>query len=162
MYRRSGRDKRRMEDAMCHTRSNLPPVVRRMLERDFYPHPVTDPITLIQTHISYVLLTGQYAYKVKKPVNLGFLDFTTLESRRHFCLEEVRLNRRGAPDIYLEVLPICLEGDAFRLGGEGTAVEYAVKMRQFQHDALFSVLLPQGRVSAELTEVLGKAVAAYH
>ena len=147
---------------MGHVRSDLPPVVRRMLERDFYPHPVTDPITLIQTHISYVLLTGQYAYKVKKPVNLGFLDFTTLQSRQHFCLEEVRLNRRGAPDIYLEVLPICREGDGFRLGGRGTAAEYAVKMRQFPHDALFSVLLPQGRLSADLVEELGKAVAGYH
>ncbi len=85
--------------------ASLPPVVRRMLDPDFYPHPTVQPIRLIQTHISYVVLTGTYAYKVKKPVNLGFLDFSGLQQRKHFCHEELRLNRRGRPDCTLMFCP---------------------------------------------------------
>ena len=89
-----------------HDDPRLPSFIRRMLRPEFYPHPVEEPIRLVQTHISYVLLTGLYAYKVKKAVNLGFLDYSTLERRRHFCEEEVRLNARGAPGLYLGVVPI--------------------------------------------------------
>ncbi|NJO67207.1 MAG: adenylyl-sulfate kinase, partial [Leptolyngbyaceae cyanobacterium RM1_405_57] len=98
--------------------SKLPPVIQQMMQPNFYPHSVQEPIQLIQTHISYVLLTGEYAYKLKKPLNFGFLDFSTLEQRHHFCLEELRLNERGAPGIYLEVLPISQIGDQLHLGNE--------------------------------------------
>jgi len=83
------------------TETNLPALIEQMLQPEFYPHGVTEPIQLIQTHISYVLLTGDYAYKLKKPANFGFLDFSTLEKRKHFCEEELRLNQRGAGELYL-------------------------------------------------------------
>lgn len=97
------------------TETALPALIQQMLQPGFYPHPVT-PIQLVQTHVSYILLTGDYAYKVKKPVNYGFLDFSTLDKREHFCHEEIRLNQRGAADLYLEVLPITETAGRFRLG----------------------------------------------
>ncbi len=80
------------------TEATLPALIEQMLQPGFYPHAVTEPIQLVQTHISYVLLTGDYAYKIKKPANFGFLDFSTLEKRQHFCHEELRLNQRGAAE----------------------------------------------------------------
>ena len=89
------------------------------LERpECYPHPVAD-IRVIETHISWVLLTGSYAYKIKKPVNLGFVDFSTLDLRRRYCEAELRLNRRFAPELYLDVVPICGDAKAPRIGGDG-------------------------------------------
>lgn len=143
--------------------NNLPPVIRQMLRPGFYPHPTSSRIILSQTHISYVLLTGPYAYKVKKPVNLGFLDFTTLERRRHFCEEELRLNCRGAPGLYVDVVAIAGTGEGVaRLGGEGPAVEYAVRMRQFPQEALLSSQLEAGLLGEADLEVLAGAVADYH
>src|SRR5690606_26577817 len=84
-----------------------------------------------ETHISWVLLDGTHAWKLKKPVRLGFLDFAELPTRRRFCDEELRLNRRLAPQLYLDVVPIAGSVDAPRLGGDGDAIEYAVKMREF-------------------------------
>src|SRR2546428_12368432 len=111
--------------------SRLPPFVRAMLRPEFYPHPIEAPVLLVQTHISFVLLTGPFAYKVKKAVDLGFLDFSTLDRRLHFCQEELRLNARGAPGLYLDVLPI-IETSAgqFELTGGGEAGEYAPPVRQ--------------------------------
>jgi hypothetical protein len=128
------------------TETNLPNFILQMLQPGFYPHPVTEPIQLIQTHISYVLLTGDYAYKLKKPANFGFLDFSTLEKRHHFCQEELRLNQRGAGELYLEVLPVTLVGEQYHLGGTGEAVEYTVKMRQFPQETLFSELFASGNL----------------
>lgn len=142
----------------------LPPVIRAMLRPEFYPHPVAaGRLRLVQTHASYVLLTGDFAYKVKKPVDLGFLDFTTLARRRHFCEEEVRLNRRGAPGMYLGVVSIT-SGPARSLvfGGDGPAVEYAVKMRQFPEAALLSGALARGELSESDAVALAATVAAYH
>ncbi|MBD2312359.1 AAA family ATPase [Desertifilum sp. FACHB-1129] len=145
------------------TETSLPPVIRQMLKPDFYPHPAQEPIHLEQTHVSYVLLTGEYAYKLKKPVNFGFLDFSTLELRRHFCQEELRMNQRGAPDLYLEVVAISQDGDRFYLGeGEGEVVEYAVKMRQFPQEALFSGMFEKNELTEELMQRLGQVVAEFH
>ncbi|MEB3358491.1 MAG: AAA family ATPase [Synechococcales bacterium] len=141
---------------------NLPSVIQQMLQPDFYPHPVQASIQLIQTHISYILLTGDYAYKVKKPLNFGFLDYSTLEQRQHFCQEELRLNQRGAPEIYLEVLPITQSGSTYRLEGSGSAVEYTVKMRQFPQEAILSQMFDRGELSAELLERLAKVIADFH
>ena len=80
-------------------------LIRSLQRRDLFPHPVQQ-FDVRETHISWVLLTGLYAYKIKKPLDLGFLDFSTLENRRHFCEEEVRLNKRLADDLYLEVVAI--------------------------------------------------------
>ena len=100
-----------------------------------------DYIRVLQTHISYIFLTGRYAYKIKKPVNFGFLDFTTLDKRRFYCEEEVRLNRRLCGDMYIGVLPITYSSGKFRIGGSGKPVEYTVKMRELPHEALMSELL---------------------
>ncbi len=144
------------------TESFLPPLIQQMTQPEFYSHPVTEPIQLVQTHVSYVLLTGEFAYKVKKPVNFGFLDFSTLEKRKHFCEEELRLNQRGAAELYLEVLPITQEGDRFRLGGTGEVVEYVVKMQQFPAGTLFSDLFDQGKLTGELLERLAQVLAQFH
>jgi len=112
----------------------LPRLIEAMLCPEFYPHPVHEPIRLVQTHISYVLLTGQHAYKLKKPVNLGFLDFSSLEKRHFYCTEEVRLNSLYSPALYLEVLSIAKRGGHFAFGTDtefDTIVEYAVHMREF-------------------------------
>ncbi len=140
----------------------LPSLIKLMMQPEFYPHAVTEPIQLIQTHISYVLLTGDYVYKVKKPVNFDFLDFSTLSARHHFCQEELRLNHLLAPEIYLEVLPITQTGQKFILGGEGEPQEYVLKMRQFPQDSLLRKMLKQGKLTKELMEQLGRMVAQVH
>lgn len=144
------------------TEATLPALIQQMLQPGFYPHAVTEPIQLIQTHISYVLLTGDYAYKLKKPVNFGFLDFSTLDKRQHFSQEELRLNQRGAGELYLEVLPITQVGEQYQLGGTVEAVEYALKMRQFPQESLLSTLFEEGNLNETHLEELGRVVAQYH
>jgi uncharacterized protein len=149
------------------TDTALPALIQQMLQPEFYPHSVAEPIQLIQTHVSYILLTGDFAYKVKKPVNYGFLDFSTLEKREHFCHEEIRLNQRGAGELYLEVLPIAQVGDTYHLGKTATSLEaavaeYVVKMQQFPAGTLFSDLFEQGTLTEELLVRLAKELAAFH
>lgn len=143
-------------------KNQLSPLIEAMLQPGFYPHPVTSPVQLIQTHVSYVFLTGDYAYKVKKTVNFGFLDYSTLEKRLHFCQEELRMNRRSAPELYLEVLPICQEGGAYQLGGKGEIVEYVLKMLAFNQDDLWSARFASGLIGETDMEELGKVVAHFH
>src|SRR5438874_6128528 len=119
-------------------------------------------VTAIETHISYVLLTGTYAYKIKKAVDFGFLDFTTLAARRFFCEEELRLNRRLAPELYLAIVPITGSIEAPRMGGDGPVLDYAVKMREFPQDALASRLLARGELGTGDIDALAKAVARFH
>ena len=126
-----------------------------------YPHPV-QRVELVETHISWVLLTGDYAYKIKKPVNLGFLDFTTLDSRRHYCAEELRLNRRLAPALYLDVVPITGTPRSPAFAGSGPPIEYAVKMRQFAQSALLDSALARGEVGAEVIAQLARTIAEFH
>ncbi|MFB2937713.1 AAA family ATPase [Aerosakkonemataceae cyanobacterium BLCC-F154] len=142
--------------------TNLPPVIQEMLKPGFYPHPVKEPIKLIQTHVSFVLLTGDYAYKLKKAVNFGFLDYSTLELREHFCRQELEMNKRGAAEIYLQVLPITQGDNKFELAGSGEAVEYALKMCQFPQDNLLINLFQQGKLTEEMVEDLGRLVAQFH
>ncbi|EDX72031.1 hypothetical protein MC7420_7511 [Coleofasciculus chthonoplastes PCC 7420] len=137
-------------------------LIHQMKQPDFYPHPVQTPIDLIQTHVSYVFLTGDYAYKVKKAVNFSFLDFSTLEKREHFCWQELQMNKPQAPEIYLNVLPISQKGDRLILGDDSQPVEYALKMRQFPQDALFSTRFEQGKLTATDMENLGRVVAEFH
>ena len=122
-----------------------------------FREPTTD-IQHLQTHISHVILAGEYVYKIKKPLNLGFLDFSTLEQRRHCCEEELRLNRRLAPALYLEVVPVTGTLEYARFGGAGAALEYAVKMRRFSQDELLSRHLPD----RETLERLAVQVAEFH
>lgn len=144
------------------TQTDLPALIEQMMRPGFYPHPVTEPIQLLQTHVSYVFLTGDYAYKVKKPVNFGFLDFSTLERRQHFCLEELGMNQPIAPEIYLEVLPIAQADGKFVLGSAAQPVEYALKMCQFPQDTLFINLFEQGKLTEAHMEELGRIVAQFH
>ena len=136
-------------------------VVQSMMDPKTYDEKV-DRVRMIQTHISWVFLTGKYAYKVKKPVNFGFLDYTTLEKRRHFCAEEVRLNSRFSPEMYLGVLPIAREDGGFRINGAGDAVEYTVKTLEMPQDALLSNRLKDGRVDADMIGDIAKTVASFH
>lgn len=142
--------------------SSLPPLIQQMLQPDFYPHSVVEPIELMQTHISYVLLTGEFVYKIKKPVNFGFLNYSTLELRSHFCQEEIRLNQRGAAELYLEVVSLTKDGDKYQLNGRGEVIEYAVKMRQFSQENLLSNLLERDKVTPEAIARLGYTVAQFH
>lgn len=125
-----------------------------------YPHPV-ERFEVIETHISWVLLTGPYAYKIKKPMDFGFLDFTSLDKRRFYCNEELRLNQRLTDDLYLEVLPITGSEEAPRIGGDGEAIEYLLKMRQFPQDNLLAAIQGRGELSNqhidELAEQIGRA-----
>jgi len=116
----------------------------------------------IETHISSVILSGGFAYKIKKPLDFGFLDFTTLERRRHFCTEELRLNRRLAPQIYLDVVAITGSITAPELGGRGEPIEYAVRMRRFSQDALLSHLAASRDLPMAIVEALAARVADFH
>jgi aminoglycoside phosphotransferase family enzyme/predicted kinase len=119
----------------------------------FYGPHVTS-VQLLQTHISYVALTGTYAYKIKKPVNFGFLDFSTLDKRKYFCLEELRLNKRLCPEMYLDVLPITKRDNTLALDGDGTIVEYALKMKEFPQECIMTNMLQQGKISEETIDHL--------
>ena len=126
-----------------------------------YPHPVGS-ISILETHISFIVLTGTFAYKIKKPVDFGFLDFTTLEKRRFFCQEELRLNARLAPQIYLDVVPIGGTGEAPRVGEGAQAIEYAVKMLEFPQEALADRTLARGELTARHMDLLAARVAEFH
>ena len=121
-----------------------------------------EPVEMVETHISWVLLAGDYAYKIKKAVDLGFLDFSTLEKRRFYCAEELRLNRRLAPDLYLEVVPIAGSADHPVLNGPGPAVEYAVKMRRFPQACLLDQVLLRGELTPESIDAIARRIADFH
>jgi len=138
---------------------------QEMLRPDFYPHEVQDPIKEITTHISHVFLTGEYAYKIKRPVDFGFLDFHTIDQRKFFCLEELRLNKRFSKVLYLEVLPIYNSSEKGFFLGEAkdlTPVDWTLKMRQFPQSALFSHLLEESNLKISDLEKLGKKLAQFH
>ncbi len=115
-------------------------LVSQMSQGTFYPHAVTDPITLIKTHSAIIFLTGDYAYKIKKPVNFGFLDFSTLPRRKQFLEKELQLNQEISPEIYREVLPISQQENKFILGESSNIKDYVLKMQQFPQEALLSYL----------------------
>ena len=128
---------------------------------EFYPHPVSE-IEKRETHISKVFLTGRYVYKIKKPVDLGFLDFTTLEKRRYYCHQEVTLNRRLAPDVYLDVIPITLQDNRYFLAGSGLPVEYAVKMRQLPDDCSMRRMLRRGEIDKTKIHQLAQKLVDFY
>ncbi len=139
----------------------LPDVIEGLLLPSAYDHPV-ERVELIQTHISYVLLAGDFAYKVKKPLDLHFLDYSTLERRRLMCEEEVRLNRRLCAEAYLGVSTIVRHGDAYRIGGPGEAVEYAVKMNRMPQERMLPQLLARGEATQTHVRMLARRIAAFH
>jgi len=117
---------------------------------------------LVQTQMSFLFLSGDYVYKIKKPVDLGYLDYTTLEKRRFFCQQEIELNRRLCPDVYLEVVAIVSSRGQIHLGGKGKIIEYAVKMKQLPQERMMDRLLPQDLVTEEMVLRVAEKLAAFH
>jgi len=141
--------------------STLPFTVEALLEPQAFPHR-PQRIELVQTQMSLIYLTGEYVYKVKKPVNLGYLDYTTLEKRHFFCCKELELNRRLCPDAYLAVIPIVKENGGLRVEGQGEVIEYAVKMRQLPGGRMMDVLLPRGQVTPEMVARVVERLVSFH
>lgn len=139
----------------------MDPLIAALLNPKAYPHP-TGSIALKETHISWVFLTGPFAYKIKKPVSLGFVDFSDPNQRRHFCQEELRLNQRLAPEIYLDVVDIHGPVTQAHVLGEGPVIEAAVRMHQFGQDGLLSKALGAGQVSGEQLERFAERLAIFH
>lgn len=138
-------------------------LVRALLEPRAYPQDERpDHVELVETHVSWLFLTTGFVYKVKKAVDYGFLDFTTLERRRFYCGEEVRLNRRLSPDVYLGVAEISHRDGGFALGAEGPVAEYAVKMRRLPQDSWLSAVLDRGEGSADLARRIAGRIAQFH
>ena len=136
-------------------------LVAGLLDPAAYPH-APGTVRLVQTHISCVFLAGAEVLKLKKPVRFSFLDFSTLERRRHFCEEEVRLNRRLAPDVYLGVVPITRDAARYRVGGAGEIVDYAVRMRHLPDDRLLRHLVTTGGADTALVARIAAKMAAFH
>jgi len=137
-------------------------LIEALRRPEAYPHPIVEPIRVAETHISWVLLTGEFAYKVKKPIRLSFLDYSTLERRRWLCEEELRLNRRLAPALYLGVSVIGGTPERPRIDGSGPPLEYAVRMRQFSPTDELSALLAAGSIAPGDASALGAVVARFH
>ncbi len=136
-------------------------LVERLRDPACHPHPV-ETVAVLETHVSWVLLAGAFAYKLKKPVSLPFLDYGALELRHHFCEEELRLNRRTAPMLYQAVVAITGTVERPCIGGEGPVLEYAVRMARFEQSALFDAMAGEGRLTVEHVVALGRHVAAFH
>ncbi|MCI0504931.1 MAG: AAA family ATPase [Gammaproteobacteria bacterium] len=119
-------------------------------------------VQVIETHISWVLLTGKIVYKVKKPVDLGFVDFTTLEKRKFYCFEELRLNKRLAPELYIDVAAITRDTSGIAINGKGPAIEYAVRLHQFDRDQQLDVLIEQHQLTLEHVQDLAAIIANFH
>jgi aminoglycoside phosphotransferase family enzyme/predicted kinase len=142
---------------------SLPGLIQALSDSQAYPA-AADDIEVRQTHISVVFLAGLHAYKIKKPVDFGFVDYSTLEKRRHCCEEEVRLNRRLAPDVYLGVVPITgdARGGQLRVEGEGAAIEWAVKMRRLPEAATLKSAVVDERLDRATIEKLARRIADFH
>lgn len=135
-------------------------IVKALMTPEAYEE---DPknIELIQTHISFIFLTRKFVYKVKKAVNFGFLDFTTLRKRRFYCEKELELNRRLCREMYLEVVPIN-KGTTIRIKGEGKPVEYAVKMKRISQEKIMSKLLERNKIDNKVIDRIARIIAEFH
>lgn len=138
-------------------------LIEQMQHPAFFPHSVESPIRVVQTHISFVVLTGPYAYKLKKEVDLGFLDFSSLAKRHFYCMEELRLNSLFAPDLYVDVVSIFeRQGQYTFEAGDSEPVEYAVRMHQFDESELLIHVLERGELTIDLATQLGERIAGIH
>src|SRR6516165_7339773 len=143
---------------------DLPRLIVALSDPAAYPYPV-GAVEVRQTHISAVFLAGPYAYKVKKPVNPGFLDFSTREKRHHYCEQEVRLNRRLAPAVYLGVVPVTGdETGTVRMEGHGRdpVIEWAVKMERLPEGATLKDQLRRESIGSDQVVRLAGRIAAFH
>jgi aminoglycoside phosphotransferase family enzyme/predicted kinase len=139
----------------------LPKHLWGLLSPRAYPHPVGS-VELVQTHVSWVLLTGPYAYKIKRPVHYDFVDLRSARHRAFLCREELRLNRRFAPDLYLEVCDVTSEDGDARISGPGMTIEHAVRMRQFDREDELDRMLAAGRIGPPALEAFGRHLAGIH
>ena len=140
----------------------LPELVQALLNPKVYPETPPQVVELVQTQMSFIFLTEDYVYKVKKPVDLGYLDYTTLNKRHFYCQREVELNRRLCPDVYLGVVPITRGGSGILVGGQGKVIEYAVKMRRLPQQAMMNVLLANNQVSPQMVSRVARKLAGFH
>ena len=140
---------------------NYPDIISALQQPSAYPHPV-EQVTHLQTHISDIFLTGKFAYKLKKPVFFSFLDFRTLEDRRHFCQEEHRLNSRLAPETYLGVVPVTIAAGGIRVGGPGRVVDWLVKMRELDQECMGPAVVARGELDrSKIGQVVERLVPFY-
>lgn len=136
--------------------------IQDIVRRGAFPG-VAAPAEFIETHISWVILTPEFAFKIKKPVQFGFLDFSTAEKRRFYCLEELRLNRRLAPELYLGVLPLALENGGLAIGAKTRPpFDYAVHMKRVDNRRQMDRMLAAGAVTAVDMERLAAVLASFH
>jgi aminoglycoside phosphotransferase family enzyme len=141
--------------------SELPELIQALLKPEAYPEPPSR-VELVQTQISYVFLADDHVYKIKKPVDQGFLDYSTLEKRLFFCRKEVELNRRLCQDTYLGVVPVTNDSGRFVIDGQGNIEEYAVKMHRLPQDAMMDILLEQDKVTPEMITDVAAIIARFH
>ncbi len=141
--------------------SGLPEVAQALMDPGIYPD-ATAQVELMQTQMSFVFLAGDYVYKVKKPVDLGYLDYTTLQKRQFYCQREVELNRRLCPEAYLGVVSINRDKDIISIEGKGKTIEYAVKMLNLPQERMLNVLLARNEVSAEMLSGVAEKLARFH
>ncbi len=141
--------------------SQLPELVKALLKPEAYPEE-TGAVSLIQTQMSFVFLTDQFVYKVKKPVNLGYLDYSTLEKRRYFCEKEVELNLRLCPDAYLGVVAVTEQEGKISTGGSGRVIEYAVKMLRLPQEQMMDSLIESGDITPEMINNMAQKIAVFH
>ena len=139
----------------------LPRLVQALLEPKAYPD-TPQGVELVQTQMSFAFLTDDYVYKVKKPVNLGYLDYTTLDKRQFYCQREVELNRRLCPDVYRGVVPITRRQGNISIEGQGKVIEYAVKMRRLPQESMMDVLLTNNQVSSQMVSSLAQRLVEFH
>jgi aminoglycoside phosphotransferase family enzyme/predicted kinase len=145
----------------ANQRAGVPPLVESLLQPSAYPRPVRK-VRLEETHISWVFLAGRYVYKVKKPINFGFLDYSSLEQRRQCCEREVELNRRLCPNTYLGVVPIVETPDGVKICGDGEPIEYAVLMRRLPANRMLDRLVRTGQVTDGMVERVADRIATFH
>lgn len=136
-------------------------VEKELLRPEAYPEP-TKKVDLIQTHISFIFITDKFVYKVKKPVDFGFLDFATLEKRKYHCEQELLLNRRLSPNVYLSVQPVTEDNGRLYIGGKGRIIDYAVKMEKLPMDKLMLKLLKENKLTPSMVVEVAKKIAEFH
>ena len=132
-----------------------------LMDPSAYPEK-TEKVKLVQTHISNVFICDEFVYKIKKPVNFGFLNFSTMEKRKHYCNKEIELNSRFSDDVYLGVYPVTFDGSKYSIDQDGDVVDYAVKMRRLSDDDLLKTRFKKGIVTSEDIKRIGKAIAEFH
>ena len=145
-------------------------IASRLLHPDAFPHPVTH-LRLLETHISWVILTGKFAYKIKKPVQFDFVDYSSLDLRLQYCQDEIKLNRRFAPELYLDVVPIIEHDKGLVVGDypvsdsamtDSNPIEYAVRMNEFSQDSIVAARLDHPDLTPKAVELFGQSIATFH